>query len=96
MTLFLYREKPSEKHRDGKQVSSLRATTRIEGRQAFIAIVRALKASQALGKAALAGRGEIPARLCYQPPDEPLFFITYKPERIFYCMPLTGKGNEDD
>ena len=32
MTLFLYREKPSEKHRDGKQVSSLRATTRIEGR----------------------------------------------------------------
>lgn len=30
--LFLYREKPSEKHRDGKQVSSLRATTRIEGR----------------------------------------------------------------
>ena len=25
MTLFLYREKPSEKHRDGKQVSSLRA-----------------------------------------------------------------------
>ena len=32
MTLFPYREKPSEKHRDGKQVSSLRATTRIEGR----------------------------------------------------------------
>jgi len=32
MTLFLYREKPSEKHCDGKQVSSLRATTRIEGR----------------------------------------------------------------
>ena len=31
-TLFPYREKPSEKHRDGKQVSSLRATTRIEGR----------------------------------------------------------------
>lgn len=30
--VFLYREKPSEKHRDGKQVSSLRATTRIEGR----------------------------------------------------------------
>ena len=29
---FPYREKPSEKHRDGKQVSSLRATTRIEGR----------------------------------------------------------------
>ncbi len=32
MTLFPYREKPSEKHHDGKQVSSLRATTRIEGR----------------------------------------------------------------
>ena len=32
MTLFPYREQPSEKHRDGKQVSSLQATTRIEGR----------------------------------------------------------------
>ncbi len=29
---FPYWRKPSEKHHDGKQVSSLRATTRIEGR----------------------------------------------------------------
>ena len=57
MTLFLYREKPSEKHRDGKQVSSLRATTRIEGRQAFTATVRAFRASQAMGKAALNEQG---------------------------------------
>jgi len=57
----------------GSKCSGLRATTRIEGRQAFIAIVRALEASQALGKAALTGRGEIPARLCCQPPDESLF-----------------------
>nr|DAE81590.1 MAG TPA: hypothetical protein [Caudoviricetes sp.] len=40
------------------------ATTRTKGRQAFIAIVRALKASQALGRAALTGRGGTPARLC--------------------------------
>lgn len=53
--------------------SGLWATTRTKGRQAFTAIVRALKASQALGKAALTGRGEIPARLCCQPPDESLF-----------------------
>lgn len=33
-------------------------------KQAFIAIVRALKASQALGRAALTGRGGTPARLC--------------------------------
>ena len=32
--------------------------------EAFIAIVRALKASQALGRAALTGRGGTPARLC--------------------------------
>lgn len=39
----------------------------------WVSIVRALKASQALGKAALTGRGEIPARLCCQPPNESLF-----------------------
>lgn len=36
----------------------------INRRQAFTAIVRALKASQALGRAALTGRGGTPARLC--------------------------------
>lgn len=36
----------------------------LKARQAFIAIVRALKASQALGRAALTGRGGTPARLC--------------------------------
>ena len=30
----------------------------------WLAIVRALKASQALGRAALTGRGGTPARLC--------------------------------
>lgn len=45
-------------------IKSLWATTRTKGRQAFIAIVRALKASQALGRAALTGRGGTPARLC--------------------------------
>lgn len=46
------------------KASGLWATTRTKGRQAFIAIVRALKASQALGRAALTGRGGTPARLC--------------------------------
>ena len=48
----------------GNKCSGLWATTRTKGRQAFIAIVRALKASQALGRAALTGRGGTPARLC--------------------------------
>lgn len=57
MTLFSYGEKTSDQHRDGKQVSGLRATTRIEGRQAFTATVRAFRASQAMGKAALIEQG---------------------------------------
>ena len=57
MTLFPYREKPSEKHRDGKQVSSLLATTRIEGRLACTATVRAFRESQAMGIAALNEQG---------------------------------------
>ena len=39
-------------------------TAQISKSEAFIAIVRALKASQALGRAALTGRGGTPARLC--------------------------------
>lgn len=44
--------------------SGLGETTRTKGRQAFTAIVQALKASQTLGRFALTGRGGTPARLC--------------------------------
>jgi hypothetical protein len=46
------------------KTSKLTAEVLQKAMKAFIAIVRALKASQALGRAALTGRGGTPARLC--------------------------------
>ena len=57
MTLFPYGEKPSDHHRAGKQVQQLAGDDVQAGRYSLIAIVRALKASQALGKAALIEQG---------------------------------------
>ena len=52
------------KTEDKKRCTECGTSFASTSRQAFIAIVRALKASQALGRAALTGRGGTPARLC--------------------------------
>ena len=57
MTLFPYGEKPSDNYRAAKYGQQLMGDDIQAGRYSLIAIVRALKASQALGKAALNEQG---------------------------------------